>query len=92
MHRDVKPGNIIGVIPLQGLARYVLIDLGIVVLTEAADAQWCTTTERTTVAIVGTPVYMSPEAISDPQSVDRKTDLYSLDATMYHLVSGVAPH
>ena len=92
VHRDVKPGNIIVVIPLQGLARYVLIDLGIVVLTEAADAQWRTTTARTTVAIVGTPQYMSPEAIADPQSVDRKTDLYSLGVTMYHLVSGLAPH
>ena len=40
--------------------------------------------------IVGSPAYLSPEAIRN-QNVDHRSDIYSLGATFYHLIAGVPP-
>jgi hypothetical protein len=40
---------------------------------------------------VGTPNYMSPEQIRSPHNLDLRTDIYSLGATFYHLVTGRPP-
>jgi hypothetical protein len=41
---------------------------------------------------IGTPQYISPEQARDPAGVDIQTDLYSLGATAYHMLTGVPPH
>jgi serine/threonine-protein kinase len=38
--------------------------------------------------IIGTPLYMAPERISDPREADVRSDIYSLGAVAYHLLSG----
>jgi serine/threonine protein kinase len=40
------------------------------------------------IALLGTPLYMSPEAISNPSGLDARTDLYSLGAVGYLLLTG----
>jgi serine/threonine-protein kinase len=45
-------------------------------------------TESTSVAIVGTPLYLAPEGISDPRAVDSRADLYALGAVGYFLLVG----
>jgi tetratricopeptide (TPR) repeat protein len=81
VHRDVKPENII--IGEDGAAK--LMDLGLVKST----VEDMTNLTQSGYA-VGTPHYMSPEQMQG-QAVDGRTDLYSLGATLYHMVTGEKP-
>ena len=83
IHRDVTPGNII--LPTDGVAR--ITDLGLAKET-AADATGLTRSG----ASLGTPYYMSPEQINSARDVDFHTDIYSLGATLYHMVCGQVPY
>jgi len=83
IHRDVTPGNII--IDSDGTAR--ITDLGLAKET-AADATGLTRSG----ASLGTPYYMSPEQINSARDVDFRTDIYSLGATLYHMVCGKVPY
>jgi serine/threonine-protein kinase len=44
--------------------------------------------QTNTMSIKGTPHYLSPEAIQDPQGIDARTDLYALGAVGYYLLAG----
>lgn len=78
IHRDVKPGNIL--VEADG-GRVFLTDFGLAIPDRSASSRW---------SISGTPEYSSPEQIrGDP--LDPRTDIYSLGATLYHLLSGRPP-
>jgi eukaryotic-like serine/threonine-protein kinase len=78
IHRDVKPANI--VLTADGVAK--LADLGLARAT--ADEA-----ERN--MIVGTPWYIAPEQIEARPDIDGRADIYSLGATLYHMVTGGPP-
>jgi serine/threonine protein kinase len=82
VHRDIKPANIM--LCQQGGAADVpkVLDFGLV-REVGADASL--TAAR---ALTGTPLYMSPESISNPDKVDGRSDLYALGAVGYFLLSG----
>lgn len=82
IHRDVKPKNII--LTPQGVAK--LTDLGLARDTDDKDAA---TSEAG--KAYGTPYYISPEQIRGDVDIDFRADIYSLGATMYHLVTGRPP-
>ncbi|MBN2594212.1 MAG: SUMF1/EgtB/PvdO family nonheme iron enzyme [Sedimentisphaerales bacterium] len=89
IHRDLKPSNILVVIQDQEMIPKV-IDFGI------ARAISQPLTERTLYTeqgqIIGTPEYMSPEqAEMTSQDIDTRSDIYSMGAILYELLTGVLP-
>lgn len=84
VHRDLKPGNIMVQRTDDGLKAWVL-DFGMVHVID--DAPLTMTGE-----VVGTPHYMSPEQVmGDIAGIDRRTDVYSLGAVLYELLTGQPP-
>lgn len=84
IHRDIKPANIM--LCTQGGERDVvkLLDFGLVKELEVDGEAGLTGTNTLT----GTPQYMAPESIREPDLVDARTDLYSLGAVGYFLLAG----
>jgi serine/threonine-protein kinase len=80
VHRDVKPANIL---LADGVERVKLTDFG---LARAADDASLTKTG----IIAGTPQYMSPKQARG-ESVDQRSDLFSLGSVLYAMCSGRAP-
>jgi serine/threonine-protein kinase len=86
MHRDIKPGNII-VCERAGIHDVAkLLDFGLVKHVGIVDAQL--TMEGT---VAGTPAYMSPEQAAGSEHYDARTDIYSLGAVAYFLLTGRPP-
>ncbi|MFD8011297.1 protein kinase [Streptomyces sp. NPDC058955] len=81
LHRDVKPSNV----HLSRRGRVVLHDFGIASLLEAD-----TGTLTAPGVIVGTPAYMSPEAVRGA-ATGTYSDLYGLGVCMYEMLSGELP-
>lgn len=85
IHRDIKPANIMIQKKEDGSWSPILMDFG---LAREPNDEGITRTGL----IVGTPAYMAPEqATMDSEHLDRRTDIYSLGATMYNLFAGRAP-
>ncbi|HET6248190.1 MAG TPA: serine/threonine-protein kinase [Tepidisphaeraceae bacterium] len=82
IHRDVKPKNII--LTPGGVAK--LTDLGLARVVDDTAAA-----ESEAGRAYGTPYYISPEQIRGDVDIDFRADIYSLGATMYHLVTGRPP-
>lgn len=83
IHRDVKPANIM--LCNQGGQMDVVkvLDFGLVKQLEGDSPRL--TQDNT---ITGTPLYMSPEAISSAGSVDARSDIYAFGAVAYYLLTG----
>ena len=80
VHRDLKPSNLM----MTEHGQLKLTDFGI---AKDLDATALTGTGRT----LGTATYMAPEQIRGTPDISHKTDLYSLGAVFYHLLTGVPP-
>ncbi len=83
IHRDIKPANIVLTERPDEPDVVKVVDFGLVrtfggnmVESAAGDA------------IIGTPLYMAPEAISRPDTIDGRSDLYAVGAVAYFLLTG----
>ena len=82
IHRDVKPKNIM--IADDGIAK--LADMGLA--REATDQDAAVLEQG---RAYGTPYYIAPEQIRGEVDIDYRVDIYSLGATLYHMVTGQVP-
>jgi len=83
VHRDIKPSNIM--ISRSGLVK--VADLG---LAKAIEDEGPGLTHSG--AVLGTPRYMSPEQCRSARNLDHRTDIYSLGATLFHMLTGRPPY
>ena len=80
IHRDIKPANIIRT--REGVVK--LMDFGL------ARPEFDSTL-TTHGAVLGTPIYVSPEQARGERDLDIRTDIYSLGITLFHMVVGEPP-
>ncbi|MCP4785845.1 MAG: serine/threonine protein kinase [Fuerstiella sp.] len=84
VHRDIKPANVM-LNRRGGEADVVkVLDFGLVRAMDQDKQSGMTAAG----ALTGTPLYMSPEAIESPASVDARSDLYAVGAVGYFLLTG----
>jgi serine/threonine-protein kinase len=84
IHRDIKPANLM-LTHRGGVADFVkVLDFGLVKRRSTPDDVSLSSTH----ALLGTPGYWSPESIVSPDQVDARSDIYSLGAVAYYLLTG----
>jgi serine/threonine protein kinase len=84
VHRDIKPANVF-LTQRGGVPDFVkVLDFGLAKARDTQAGAELTMAEAT----LGTPLYMSPEAVEHSNDVDARSDLYSLGAVGYFLVTG----
>jgi serine/threonine-protein kinase len=83
IHRDLKPENI-----LLHDGQPLVTDFGIALAITHAGGTRVTQTGLS----LGTPQYMSPEQATGDRVIDARTDIYSLAAVLYEMLTGEAPH
>jgi len=82
VHRDIKPGNLL--LDREGTVK--ILDMGLARFVEEEEVI------LTAGEMLGSPEYISPEQIKDSHEVDIRTDIYSLGAVFYYLLTGVPPY
>jgi DNA-binding beta-propeller fold protein YncE len=83
IHRDIKPENI-----LLHAGRPLVADFGIALAVSAAAGGRMTETGLS----LGTPHYMSPEQATAEKQITARSDIYSLGAVLYEMLTGDPPH
>lgn len=83
VHRDIKPENIL----LDKTGQVKIADFGIAKMLNLPGNLSLTGT----MDVVGTPLYMAPEQIENPQIVDSRADIYSLGVVFYEMLTGELP-
>jgi serine/threonine protein kinase len=90
VHRDLKPANLFCVLRSDGQFLIKVLDFGISKLTDpGASGAGMSVTQ--TSAVMGSPLYMSPEQMQSPKDVDSSTDIWALGVVLFELLTGTVP-
>jgi serine/threonine-protein kinase len=90
VHRDLKPANLFCIRRADGQLSIKVLDFGISkVATAGASAPEMSMTA--TSAMMGSPLYMSPEQMESSKNVDRRTDVWALGVILYELLARTTP-
>jgi eukaryotic-like serine/threonine-protein kinase len=89
VHRDIKPENLFLADRADGTRIVKVIDFG--VSKVSADQATLDAPVTTTSAVVGSPLYMSPEQLRAARDVDARTDIWALGVTLYELLTAQGP-
>jgi eukaryotic-like serine/threonine-protein kinase len=91
IHRDLKPDNVFMVTVPGRWPEVRILDWGLLKLSSTQSAVSGGKYKTLAGSMMGTPVYMSPEQARASESVDQRTDIYSLGVMAYEILSGVVP-
>ena len=84
VHRDLKPANLFLTRTTDGTPRVKLLDFGVSKFLEPSRHGVSVTSTQ---ALVGSPIYMSPEQLRSSRSVDHRTDIWSMGVILYELLA-----
>jgi serine/threonine-protein kinase len=82
VHRDIKPANVVLTERVDEPDVVKVVDFGLAKPLEQNDG------DTRAGAILGTPLFLAPEAISTPESIDGRVDIYALGGVLYFLITG----
>jgi serine/threonine-protein kinase len=90
VHRDLKPANLFLARRPNGSVRVKVLDFGISKMSASGNAKGMSLTG--TGAVMGSPLYMSPEQLKGSGKVDERSDIWSLGVVLYEFLAGQPPY
>ncbi len=87
VHRDLKPANLILIRKRDGTTAIKIIDFGISKIAVSEGGPEMTQAS----VMMGSPLYMAPEQMASARDADARSDIFSLGAILYHLLTGKPP-
>jgi eukaryotic-like serine/threonine-protein kinase len=91
IHRDLKPSNIYVTRRPDGTEVIKLLDFGIAKVTPTPEALEQEHALTTGTALMGSPLYMSPDQLRSSRETDGRTDIWCLGAILHKLITGRPP-
>jgi eukaryotic-like serine/threonine-protein kinase len=91
VHRDLKPANLFCIRRADGKNSVKVLDFGISKVTTDVGASEAGMSVTKTSAMMGSPLYMSPEQMRSPKEVDAQTDVWALGVILFELLTAQVP-
>lgn len=91
VHRDLKPSNLYLAKESDGTVTVKVLDFGISKSSNQSALNQSPSALTSTKAMLGSPLYMSPEQLRSSKSVDARADIWAIGVILYELITGTLP-